>query len=109
METLLGTSLLKVQAPRTVRVSGWRQRDPQRIVVHWVNYNRDEGASVEVPIPTSEMEVALRVPEGVRAASVEWIYPEADDPRNLSYQQGEDGVRFQLPRIIVYGITVLRG
>ncbi len=107
LATLPGTPRLATDAPWFVRVRGWRPQSVDALVVHWINYLQDEGAAVEIPIPIGPLQVECEVPDGCRVERVEWIYPEMREAAVLQHEEAGSKVRFSIPRLIVYGVSVL--
>ncbi|NKB67937.1 MAG: hypothetical protein GKR89_12825 [Candidatus Latescibacteria bacterium] len=99
---------LRTDAPWWVRARAWRAIDTDAIPVHWINYQQDEAAVIETPIPTGPIGVDLLLAEGDRVDRVEWCYPEMKKTLDLDYEIADGRVRFQIPRLIIYGISVVR-
>ena len=115
---LLGTPSVETTAPWTVEVFPYIQPDRHRMVVHLVNYNREEGAKHgehaspsgevrEMPIPAHNMEVKLRVPGGSRVSSVSLMSPDSDGGMGLPFEQTGEAVGFTVPHIMVYNMIVI--
>jgi hypothetical protein len=107
LEILLGRSSLQTDAPWSVRVRAWRPESPRAVVLHWVNYHQDEESAVEIPFPVGPVQVECAVPRGERVARVEWLYPEMREPVVLPHDTAAGRVRFAIPRLIVYGLSVV--
>jgi hypothetical protein len=104
------------------------------ITLHFVNYNREEpadkrsrggGIRDERPVAAPQCQVDLKLPAdfrtpGLRPRStrlaekgraeghvrhVEFLTPEADQPRELEFEQAGDRLRFRIPDFLVYGIV----
>ena len=90
-----------------MRVRAWRPETVSALVVHWINYLQDEEAAIEVPIPIGPVRATCRVPDGVVVDRIEWLYPEMRGPVALDYELGGGQVGFEIPRLIVYGMSVL--
>ncbi|MEK6233118.1 MAG: hypothetical protein N2C14_00245, partial [Planctomycetales bacterium] len=92
-----------VTSPWTVRVSAYSQ--PSRVVLHLVNYDRDEtadkrlkGPELERPKPVENVKVDLRLPKPRKVKTVELYSPDAAEPLRLPFQQSTEGrVSFQIP------------
>ena len=108
MEKTCGGYWLRTDAPWFVRVRAWRAQDTAAIPVHWINYRQDEAAAIEIPIPIGPIQVDLRLPEDARVDRVEWRYPEMSKPLDLDHQVAAGRVSFEIPRLIVYGMSVIR-
>lgn len=106
-ERLAGDLTLTTDAPWYVRVRAWKPEQSSCLVLHWVNYHQDEASQIEVPIPTGPIQVECRMPDGVRVERVEWLYPEMSTPTVLTHETDGQQVGFEIPSVIVYGLSVL--
>jgi hypothetical protein len=104
-----GTS--RFQAPRTVRVSASRPSRGNDLIVHFVNYNRDEPAQKrsagrgivdEKPIAVEDVKADVLLPMGFRAGKVLALAPEQSDPVELTAESKDGRVRFTVPKFLVY-------
>ncbi len=107
LEGLLGGAYLETDAPWFVRVRAWLPKGHEALVLHWVNYRQDEGANIETPQPVGRVEVECKVPAGYLVQKVEWLYPEQRDSVVLHHETLGARIRFTLPSVIVYGLSVL--
>jgi hypothetical protein len=102
-----------ITSPWTVRAAAYLQKD--RLVLHLVNYNRDEtpnkqlrGAELERPIPAEHVQVDLRLPGSAKVASIKVYAPDRASPRPIGFDQPRGGrVRFQVPRLLVYAVITI--
>ena len=108
LEGLLEGTYLETDAPWFVRVRAWIPEGQEALVLHWVNYQQDEEADIETPQPVGPVRVACRVPAGYTVQKVEWIYPEKQDTVILPHETAGAHIRFTVPTVIVYGLSVLR-
>ena len=101
-------------APATVRVSASRPANGNEITLHFVNYNREEpadkknrgsGIKDEKPIAVPPSQVDLKLDPEARAARVEFLAPESEQPRALEFEQVAGRLRFRVPEFLVYGIA----
>ncbi len=96
-------------APWMVRVTAFSQ--PERIVLHLVNYNRDEtggsGPDNEKPIAVPDIDVNLKLPAGADVKKVTLMSPDNPQSCSLDWQQTEDRVTFRVPSVLVYGVVVV--
>jgi hypothetical protein len=76
--------------------------------VHWINYRQDEAAAIEIPIPVGPIHVDLRLPDDVQLDRIEWRYPEMKEAITLDHAFADGRVTFEIPRLIVYGMSVIR-
>lgn len=104
----LGTS--RIEAPWTVRATAYAQ--PDRLVLHLVNYNRDEtpdrqltGPELERPKPVLETPVRLRLPAGRLAESVTLFGPDRSAPVRIPFQQRDGQAVFRVPEFLVYAVV----
>ena len=107
LERLLGAAYLETDAPWFVRVRAWRPEGDAALVLHWVNYRQDEETDIETPQPTGPFQVDCKVPEGYVVRKVEWVYPEKKDSSIVPHETFENRIRFTIPSVIVYGLSVL--
>ena len=110
-----GGALSHVTAPWTLRVAAYRS--PERLMLHLVNYNRDEshdaqgGAANERPIPEKHIAVSLRLPADLRQASVQSVRllsPDAAEDKDLAWQVRDGRVSFVVPEVLVYGVVTIQ-
>ena len=108
LRELCGGFWLETDAPWSVRIRAWRAENTEAIPVHWINYLQDEAPAIETPIPIGPVRANLLLPEQTRVECVEWRYPEMKKPLDLEHEVVEGRVHFEIPRIIVYGMSVIR-
>jgi hypothetical protein len=95
-------------APWTVQMTVWRQAKPRRLVVHLVNYDRDEAAAgLENPRAAGPVQVRLNLPAGARVTGARFVTPEQPDPRPVTAQTADGQAVFQAPGFLVYGVAIL--
>jgi hypothetical protein len=102
-----------IDAPWTVRATAYRQ--PGRILLHLVNYDREDGApennrtgpETERPRAAENISVQLRLPANRPAESVTLHAPDRAESLRLSFEQDKDQVRFTVPRLHVYGVIAV--
>ncbi len=101
-------------APATVRVSTSRPALGNEITLHFVNYNREEpadkknrgsGIKDEKPITAPPSQADLKIDPKLRAARVEFLTPESEQPRALEFEQAGAHLRFRVPEFLVYGVV----
>jgi hypothetical protein len=107
LKALCGAWRLKTDAPWFVRIRAWRPERQEALALHWVNYQQDEDAVIEVPMPVGPIQAEVAVPAGYAVDRVEWRYPEMREPAVLPHEASETGVRFTIPNLIVYGLSIL--
>jgi len=107
LNNLLEGSFLKTNAPRFVRVRAWWSTQQEALVLHWVNYRQDEDTCIEIPFPVGPLEVECAVPPGYKVEKVEWLYPEMRGTTVLQYENNNSRIRFTIPTLIVYGLSVI--
>lgn len=101
---------IQVSAPWTTRFNAF-SIDRDRVILHFVNFNRDEGETREErgakpenerPIPEDDIEVRWLFPRGLK--SVKLYTPETKAPVELPFS--EDGtLSLTIPEIRVYGVV----
>jgi hypothetical protein len=85
-----------------------RPEDTAALAIHWINYRQDEDAAIETPIPMGPIRADLLLPDNIEVDRVEWVYPEMKEPLALGHEVVDSRVSFEIPRLIVYGISVIR-
>lgn len=103
----------KIEAPWTVRAAAYQQ--PGRVVLHLVNYDREEGApennrtgpETERPKPVQNLKVRLPLAAGTPAASVTLIRPDQRKPVSLKFESTREGVTFTVPHVRVYAVIAV--
>ena len=58
-------------------------------------------------MPLGPLQVECGVPEGYVVEQVEWLYPEMKTPGLLDHESVGSRIRFTIPTLIVYGLSVL--
>lgn len=102
----------EIDAPWTVRATGYRQ--PRKMVLHLVNYDRDEsrvkgmkGPALERPKPVSDITVSFRLPSGTRPESVTMRTPDRNEAIKLNHQLKHDRITFEVTKFDVYAVIVM--
>lgn len=101
------SAFLAADAPWTAVFHAYIQHAPYRLILHVVNYDRDETVQEYVPVATGEMTVQLRLPEGTRVGRISWTTPEAEHDALLHMTPDNGRISFRLPSVRVYGIAVI--
>ena len=57
---------LVTDAPWFVRVRAWRPQDVDAVVIHWINYQQDEEAAIEIPLPVGPLQAECEIPDGLQ-------------------------------------------
>ena len=104
----------RFEAPATVRISASRPEKGEDIVLHFVNYNRNEpkdaksagrGIVDENPIAVEGVKVDLALPKGFQPGKVEVMSPEEPRPTGLKVEHAAGRLRFTIPRFLVYAVV----
>jgi hypothetical protein len=102
--------LSSFRAPWTLRVSAYAE--PRRLVLHFVNYNRDEvlgskgkGPEAEHPVAEEGVEAAVRLSQDVRVKRVRAFSPDEDTVHALEFRHADGVLRFRLPPVLVYTVV----
>jgi len=102
--------LSSIDAPFTIRTSAFSKNN-RRIVIHIVNYNRDEekgkklsGPSDEFPIPEKNIKVKLIVPKSAKTARVMLLSPDNQEKQLLPCIIHKGWMETYIPEILVYGV-----
>ncbi len=102
-----------IEAPWTVRATAYKHSD--KIILHLVNYAREEGASesnrrgpeAERPKPVKGVPVNFRLPGNHRATGVTLSAPDLKKTVKLPFQSQDGRVAFRVPRLFVYGVIAI--
>lgn len=106
---LAGVPFSKFDAPWTVEVYADRQPAEKRVLVHLVNFNRDESqGNKEMPIAAAPVKMDLRLPAGFKVTGVKFLTPEAKDI-HLGFTQQGDRAQITTPTFLVYGMVMIQG
>ena len=101
----------EIEASWMVRVTAFSQ--PERMVLHLVNYNRDEtdgsGPENEKPIPVTDIDVNLKLPAEAEVNSVTLISPDNPQRYALDWRQTGNRVAFRVPSVLVYSVVIVNG
>jgi len=108
LDELCGGYWMLTSAPWSVRVRAWRAQDTEAIPIHWINYLQDEAAVIEIPIPVGPIRAEFQLPTGAVVKCVEWRYPEMKEVIELAHEIKEGWISFEIPRLIVHGMSVIR-
>jgi len=111
----------RFEAPFTVRISASRPVNSDDIVIHFVNYNRDEpppgadgkpssgsGIVDEKPIAVESITADVVLPAHAELLSVELLSPEYAEPKLLTFKQTGQRVVFDVPEFLVYAVARLK-
>ena len=71
LEALCGPPRLVTDAPWFVRVRAWRPQGVDAVVIHWINYQQDEEAVIEIPLPVGPLRAECQIPDGSEVERVE--------------------------------------
>jgi len=107
---LTGIPYSTFNAPWTVEVYADRQPAAQRVLVHCVNFNRDESqGNKELPIAAAPVTMDLRLPANFKVAGVQFLTPEVKGIQKVKFTQKGDRVLLTTPGYLVYGLVVIQG
>jgi hypothetical protein len=114
-------ALSTFDAPASVRVSASRPAGGKDLVLHLVNYDREEPAKGKDGRPSAgrgivdERPIAVRgvradvvLPAGVRVAKVEAMTPERPEAVAVEFRAEGGRVRFRVPEFLVYCVVRVR-
>ena len=90
----------------------WRQAQQRRLLLHLVNYKRDntpvqpplQGAAAERPLPQENLKVHLKLPRGSSVRRVTLLSPEAPEPQQIAFKQAGSAVNFTVDKMLVYAV-----
>lgn len=101
-----------IEAPWTVRAAAFTQ--PDRMLLHLVNYDRDEGQTKveraskpenERPRAVRNITADLRLPSDRRVTSIRLHTPGSEQAADLSFQQNDRRVIFTVAEMLVYAVV----
>jgi hypothetical protein len=111
------SKLSRFTAPAAVRVSASRSANENDLVLHLVNYNREEppkrngqpdpggGIAGEKPIAVERLGVRLVLPGDARAHEIRIATPEQPDSQPVTFEASGREITFDVPRFLVYAIV----
>lgn len=102
-----------IRAPWTVRAAAYTK--PGSIILHLVNYDREEGApndnrtgaETERPRAVENIPINLSLPPNKEATKVTLHTPESNEPRALPFDSTKGRVKFTLPHLLVYSVITI--
>jgi len=93
-------------APKTTFINLLKQRE--RILLHLVNYNRDEKS--ERMIPVENIKIQVKVP--LRVRNVFLISPDFEAKQNLEYEiidkEEDEYIEFTIPYLETYNLVIIK-
>ena len=106
----------RLNAPWTTEITAYEQANARRVVVHLVNYNRDEKATpaakgmaaAENAVAQENARVSVNLPASARATGVRFLTPEHGDAVEVAFQQKGRRVEFQAPKFLVYAVCAIQ-
>jgi hypothetical protein len=106
---LAGVPFSTFDASWTVQAYADRQPAEKRVLVHLVNFNRDESqGNKELPIAAAPVKMDLRLPADFKVIGVKFLTPETND-LHLGFAQQGDRVQITTPDFLVYGLVMIQG
>jgi len=107
---LAGITFSTFDAPWTVEVYADRQPKKNRVLVHLVNFNRDESqGNKELPLAAAPVKMDLRLPAKFKVSGVQFLTPEVKGAQKVKFTQQGDRVQLTTPGYLVYGLVVIQG
>jgi hypothetical protein len=117
-DKLLAAPRSKFAAPTTVRASVDRTAGENALLVHLVNYNREEpprgrdgkpspggGVKDEKAIAAVPVDCQLLLPPGAAVKRVLYMTPEKPEPTVLEHKLDGGAVKFRTGEFLVYGMA----
>ncbi|MBI2804865.1 MAG: hypothetical protein HYX68_07785 [Planctomycetes bacterium] len=108
----LPAGLSAFKAPPTVRISLDQTSTKDALVLHFVNYAREDGApnrgrgiADEKPRAVKSVAVDLVLPRGLKLGKIEWLTPEEPNVGVLKGTSANGRVRLVTPAFLVYGVV----
>jgi len=103
-------SLSRVEGTSTLRTSAFI-KGKKKIIIHLVNYNRDEekgkklsGASDEYPIPARKLKIRLRIPPEARVKRISFLSPDTQKVSEIKGKNVNGTIEIDVDEVVVYGI-----
>lgn len=90
---------IKVRAPRTLAIEGFRQSHPTRSIIHLVNYDTCHDAR--------DIQIMVRLSPHQRILKVYSTSPEKVDMESIDYHLEGDMTCFAIPRVQIYALVVM--
>ena len=101
-------SLSSFTAPWTVQVYADRRPHPPALLLHFVNFNRDESQpGKELPISAEPIQAELELPVEAPIRQVVFHTPEAGQSLPIEFRRKGNRLIFKTPRFVAYGLTVI--
>ena len=108
LQKIGGTELSSCDAPWVVQIHADRQPGSKRLLVHLVNYNRNEKESgKELPLADAPVSVDLLLQADAKVKGLRFLTPEVAHPQSVEYRQDGPRLAFKTPGFLVYGLTVI--
>jgi hypothetical protein len=109
LTNLLGEGFSTFDVPWTVQVYADRQIAEKRLLIHLVNFNRDESREgFESPLAAAPAGINLSLPDGFKVRRVLFYTPEASRQK-LRFKSSGNRLQFTAPSWLVYGLCVIEG
>ena len=108
-------SFSTITAPGSLLWTAWHQHDPRRLILHFVNYQRDlqaakkrQGADAECPAPETDIAVRLILPDGATVRRVTLLSPDTTNAANATpFSQERETLTFNVDRVVAYTVGVV--
>jgi len=108
LQKIGGTELSSCDAPWVVQIHADRQPGSKRLLVHLVNYNRNQKESgKELPLADAPVSVDLLLQADAKVKGLRFLTPEVAHPQSVEYRQDGPRLAFKTPGFLVYGLTVI--
>ena len=107
LRELVETPLLETTASWTVEITPYIQEAKGRLVLHMVNYNRDESAPRELSVPERDIWISVCLPENSSASALRLLSPDCNGEESLPFEQDGINIRFMVPEVLVYDLVVV--
>ncbi|MBI4530395.1 MAG: beta-galactosidase trimerization domain-containing protein [Candidatus Latescibacteria bacterium] len=105
LEEMIEAPVLKTTAPWTVQITLYHQ--DRQLIVHCVNYHRDETQTFETPVPSDPSDMTVRLPDGLRTHAVSLLSPDTEAVISVPFSQEGSQVRFSVPSVVVYTVITI--
>ncbi|MEW6355446.1 MAG: alpha-amylase family protein [Planctomycetota bacterium] len=90
-----------------VRVNAFRAPGANRLIMHFLNYNVPLGVDAKEPDPIGPINVAVRLPEGMKDVKPTCLDPQGETVELNGTQEG-NVLRFALPELKVYKVVEIK-
>ena len=100
IRVLSSEEIIKINAPSTVEVEAYYQKDFSRYIIHLINTTGDMQRPIKEVIPIRNIKVSLKAKE------VKKVY-QLGNRKDVSFAYGEGKIEFVIPELRLYEVVVI--